>query len=94
MGDVDYVVTSSGSDTELGFGSVGRRSRLPRPHRGHGRGETIKLGFGSNLNEDINDESYGIDNVVVINADSAVRGGDGNYTLIGGPRSTRSTSPS
>lgn len=71
-GNVRYVITSSGQDTEM----QGAAHRQWGERVYHVRlemvdpGEQVKLGFGSTLNQSISDESFGIDNVTVFGADN------------------------
>ncbi|WP_342149798.1 Hint domain-containing protein [Methylorubrum sp. SB2] len=65
-----YTVTSSGQDSNLGFGQQSGqyaqafKDRIYQVSLTLGNTPTsVKLGFGSTIDSDINDESYGIDNV-------------------------------
>lgn len=82
-----WVITSSGSDIDLGFSkansSGGERYyhveiTLDDP------GATVTLGVGAESNSLINDESFGIDNVVVTETFAATTESGGNDVLSGG----------
>lgn len=60
-----YTITSANIDQELGFvGGWGDRPYHVRLELA-GAASSMRLGFGSNLNEDVGNESFGIDNVRV-----------------------------
>lgn len=60
-----YSVTSSGSDTAIGFaGGFGDRVYAVELVL-NGAGANVTLGFGSTLDQGIGDEAFGIDNVLV-----------------------------
>ncbi|CAN0567952.1 unnamed protein product, partial [Ectocarpus sp. 12 AP-2014] len=74
-GGTTYTVTLSTTDanTDLGFRNDNAfyndqrydvRIEIQNP------GDDLKLGFGSSLNDSISDESWGIDNVKIVSADS------------------------
>ncbi|MBO9123106.1 MULTISPECIES: VCBS domain-containing protein [unclassified Rhizobium] len=76
-----YVVTSSGTDTQLG----GSNLYLDRVYHitliAEGVGNTLKLGFGNNLNEHFSNEDFGIDNVVIRDANAGKLMTQGDLTV-------------
>jgi hypothetical protein len=67
LGDITgtYNVTSPGFDSHLG-GSPGWTDRVYRVSINlQGTGSSLKLGFGSTTNQELDDESIGIDNIRV-----------------------------
>ncbi|HJE24710.1 MAG TPA: VCBS domain-containing protein [Methylorubrum populi] len=69
-----YTITSSGSDSDLGFGNAPgtqfEPAFLDRVYHVtltlDATPASLKLGFGSNLDQGLADESYGIDNVTIV----------------------------
>ena len=86
-GNITYVVTSSGDDIGLNGNNDHSSNWQERIYKVRLEirepGEDITLGFGSTLNQDIGDESFGIDNVSVVGAESpaTVLQEDGSFTM-------------
>ncbi|WP_377278828.1 DUF5801 repeats-in-toxin domain-containing protein [Rhizobium sp. R86522] len=76
-----YVVTSSGSDSQLGGGNSGDRVYHIQI-TASGIGDQIKLGFGNNLNELYTNEDFGIDNIVVHGIEPPALQATGQLTII------------
>ena len=90
-GNVRYTITSSGVDE--GMNGRNDHSIHWQERVYHVRlevadpGDSLTLGFGSTLNQSVSDESFGIDNVVVIESDdSRVEPGDGGSVSSAGNR--------
>jgi T1SS-143 domain-containing protein len=78
-----YVITSSGTDTQLG--GTGGSGYLDRIYHitliAEGVGNQLKLGFGNNLDENFSDEDFGIDNIVIRDANAGKLITQGDLTV-------------
>lgn len=87
-----WTVTSSGADEELGgSGSYLDRVYNVRIVLDASSDDTVTLGLGTTLNQDVNDESWGIDNVRIASVtdtsdtgQNTIAGGAGNDLIYGG----------
>jgi T1SS-143 domain-containing protein len=77
-----YVITSSGVDTQLGGGDNNYLDRIYHiTIIGEGVGNQVKLGFGNTLNEGYTNEDFGIDNIVIRDANAGKLFAQGDLTV-------------